>query len=301
MNQSLSTEAQRWLANRPAEESIRLDFSRIEDERAAYFASCAEPSERAITRHGLELEEVEFGGVQCTQVVSRAGSANGRLVYFFGGGFMVGSPRADLPIIGALAEHCAVDVIAPHYRLAPEHPAPAAVEDCMTVYRVVSGAHEGSLLLAGESAGGNLALRIAQLAVVEGVRSADAVALLSPAVDLRVDPELFAPGFGSDPTLQPERMLDVLDVYVAGGDVHSPSISPAFGSMANLPPTIVTTGTRDLFMNMCVRLHQRMRRAGVDVECNVWDGLWHVFEFYDEYPEAGESLVEIASFLNRHR
>lgn len=301
MNQSLSPEAQQWLANRPPEEDVRLDFSRIDEERAEYFATCEDPANRAIVRHGLELDDVEFGGIPCARVVSRAGSVNGRLVYVFGGGFMVGSPRADLPIIGALAEYCGVDVIAPHYRLAPEYPAPAAAEDCLAAYRSVIETHDGALLLAGESAGGNLALLVAQHAVSEGWRSPDALALLSPAVDLRVDSELHQPGFGADPTLHPDRMLDVLDVYVAGGDVHNPSISPAFGSMTGLAPTIITTGTRDLFLNMCARLHRRMRRAGVDVECNVWDGLWHVFEFYDEYPEADESLAEIASFLNRHR
>lgn len=297
---SLSKQARAWLEATPADDGIRIDFSNVESERTSYRNDCAAASGRAVDRHGLTLTEVEFGGVACTRVVSAATDmSRGTLFYLFGGAFIVGSPISDLPIIGALAEHCAVDVIAPKYRLAPEHPAPAAMEDCVAAYEAVAAQTPGRLLLAGESAGGNLALLVAQQAVAAGWRLPEAMALLSPGVDLRVDEALFVPVWGSDPTLHPSRMFDVLDRYVAGADTADPGISPLFGPMDLLPPTIITTGTRDQFVNMCLRLHRKMRQSGVDVECNVWDGLWHVFEFYDEYPEAAESLREIASFLNR--
>ncbi len=297
---SLSTQARAWLESTPADDGIRVDFSNIESERTSYLDECAAASGRAVDRHGLTLTEVEFGGVPCTRVVSKATAGfHGTLFFVFGGAFIVGSPTADLPIIGALAEHCGLEVIAPKYRLAPEHPAPAAIEDCVAAYEAVAAQTPGRLLLAGESAGGNLALLVAQRAVAAGWRVPEAMALLSPAVDLRVDEELFVPVWGSDPTLHPSRMLDVLEGYVSGGDPTDPAISPLFGSMDSLPRTIITTGTRDQLVNMCLRLHRKMRQSGVDVECNVWDGLWHVFEFYDEYPEAEESLREIASFLNR--
>ena len=109
------------------------------------------------------------------------------------------------------------------------------------------------------------------------------------------------PVLESDPTLTLDRVVDVDALYVAGADQRDPMISPLFGSMEGLPPTIVTTGTRDLLMPMCLRLDRRMRRAGVDVDTRVWDGLWHVFEYYDEYPEAAESLGEVVAFVERHR
>ena len=79
-----------------------------------------------------------------------------------------------------------------------------------------------------------------------------------------------------------------------------PSISPLFGPLEDLPPSIITTGTRDMLMPMSLRLDRQLRRAGVHVDTRVWDGFWHVFEYYDGYPEAEESLNEIAAFLNRH-
>ncbi|MDW3176336.1 MAG: alpha/beta hydrolase [Acidimicrobiia bacterium] len=297
---SLSNEAQTWLATYPRDDGARVDFSNIDAERESYLNGCSDASDRAIARHQLTMNEVELGGVRCQRVTSGAAPASrGTLFYVFGGAFIMGSPRADLPIIGALANYCGLDVIAPWYRLAPEHPAPAALHDCLAAYEAATSGLAGPLFLAGESAGGNLALLVAQRAAASQLRTPDAMALLSPAVDLRVEEELFVPVWGSDPTLHPARMLDVLDAYVAGSDPSEPDISPLFGSMENLPPTIITTGTRDQLVNMCVRLHRKMRRSGLDVRCNVWDGLWHVFEFYDEYPEADESLREIAAFLNR--
>lgn len=297
---SLSREALAWLAECEPDDGTRTDFSQMETVRAEYRADCGEASERAIDRHGLEITEVEVGGIPCSRIVSAtAGVSNGHLFYVFGGAFMVGDPFADLPIIGALAEHCRVEVIAPNYRLAPEFPAPSGFEDCITAYRALALEHSESFLLAGESAGGNLALLVAQAAVAKGFPLPRAMALLSPAVDLRSDPTLYGPTLGLDPTLHPNRLVDVDDAYLHGADPTDPAFSPLFGSMHSLPPTIITTGTRDLFLGMCLRLERKMRRADIEVQCRVRDGLWHVFEFYDEFPESGESLREIAAFLNK--
>ncbi|MDP6079128.1 MAG: alpha/beta hydrolase, partial [Arenicellales bacterium] len=189
-------------------------------------------------------------------------------------------------------------VIAPKYSLAPEHPAPAAINDCMAVYREVAQSSVGRLLLAGESAGGNLALLVAQSAVNENIRIPDAMGLLSPAADLRPDSDLFEPTYTLDPTLSQANMSDVLTAYLPGIDPKDPLVSPIFGDMRGLPPTIITTGTRDLLLAMCLRTARAMHRANVDVDTRVWNGFWHVFEFYDDYPESAESLSEIATFLN---
>jgi len=294
----LSPEAQAFIEAFPSDDR-RTDFDDIAGVREEYRETNAPGSERAIERHGLEFSEIELGGVVCDRIVSRSGDANGHLFYIFGGAFIVGDPCSDLPIIGALAELCGVEAIAPRYRLAPEAPAPAAGEDCLSAYRaLLADPGVGRVVMAGESAGGNLALVTTQAATAEGVRVPAGLALLSPAVDMRTDPQLYAPTYGLDPTLAPSRMDDVTDVYVVDTHPLDPSVSPLFGPMDGLPPTIITTGTSDLFLSGCLRLERKMRRSGVDVDCRVWDGMWHVFEFYDEYPEAAESLCEIATFLN---
>ena len=152
---------------------------------------------------------------------------------------------------------------------------------------------DGRLLLAGESAGGNLALLTAQRAVQERTRSASALALLSPAADLRTDRELFGAAIDRDPSLSHQLMLDVASVYACDVTLDDPAISPALGTMDDLPPTIITTGTYDLLMEQSLRVAQKIGAAGIDTACNVWPGLWHVFEFYDELPEAERSLRDI--------
>ncbi|MDX2313906.1 MAG: alpha/beta hydrolase fold domain-containing protein [Gammaproteobacteria bacterium] len=294
----LSPEARAFIESYIRDDSP-TDFSRIVQIRNEVQEMSAPSAERAIVRHALDREEIVINGVECERVRSRnSGLSQGTLVYLFGGGFSVGCPYSDLAIIGALAQWCQVEVIAPKYRLAPEHPAPAAADDCLAVWRQVSSKSTESLLLAGESAGGNLAVLLAQRALSEGMRIPDAMGLMSPAVDLRTDPGLREPTTNADPTLSPNRVLEVISTYGSNRDPADPSISPLFGLLEGLPPTFITTGTRDMLLSMCLRLDRQMRRAGVEVECRVWDGLWHVFEYYDGFPEAEESLREIAAFLN---
>lgn len=275
------------------------DFTRIDELRLEAKEGFAPAVDRAIARHELDLEDVEVGGVDCLRITSRSGgTSNGRMLYVFGGGFILGDPETDLPVSGALADWCGVEVICPRYRLAPEHRAPAASADCLAVYRAIAD-DSTRLVLAGESAGGNLALLTAQRAMAEGLSMPEALGLLSPAVDLRTDRHLFGLVANADPSLPFQLMSDIAGVYPPpDSSLDDPSVSPIFGSLEGLPPTILTTGTRDLLMPMTLRLVRLLRRAGVDVECNVWPGMWHVFEFYDNVPESAESLGEIARFLN---
>lgn len=276
-----------------------IDFSDVDRLRAEYHDGFAPAVQRAIERHAIITADIEVGGIPCLSITSTTGgTSNGRLLYVFGGGFFLGDPETDMPVAAALAQWCGVEVIAPRYRLAPEHPAPAASDDCLAVYRALSEGG-GRLLMAGESAGGNLALLTAQRARDERLGAPRGLALLSPAVDLRTDRELYGTTVDADPSLSHQKILDVASVYPGQLSLDDPRLSPIFGSMRGLPPTVITTGTRDLFLAMSSRLARKMRREGVEVECNVWDGLWHVFEFYDDFPESAESLGDIASFLNR--
>ncbi len=296
---SLSPEARRFLAGRVVDDPV--DFNRIDAIRREAHDGFRPAVDRAAERHAIEWEDVELGGVRCTRLRSaRTAQSRGTMLYCFGGGFFLGDPISEFPVIGALAEWAELEIVAPWYRLAPEHPAPAAGDDCFAAWTALAESTDAALYLGGESAGGNLALRTAQLARDAGVRSPAALALLSPAVDLRPDRGLFGVTLEADPTLAHHTMKSAHSVYVAGQDPADPSISPLFASMEGLPPTFVTTGTRDLLLSMCLRLDRRMRRAGVDVETRVWDGMWHVFEFYDDYPESSESLGEIAAFLRSH-
>ncbi len=271
-----------------------------EETRAAYRVGC----EAMRDRYVASAEDGEIGGVRVQELRPKARSPEGEaaLLYLFGGGFVLGSPFEDLRISAPLAHHLGRPVFAPHYRLAPEHPFPAALDDVWAVYRaLVDRFGADKLALAGESAGGNLALALLQRAQTEAAPLPAAAALLSPAADLAGGGDSLEVNAERDPTLTPAAVRACTELYTGGHPADDPLVSPLRGAYgAGFPPTLITTGTRDLFLSQAVRLHRVLRQAGAESRLNVWDGLWHVFEFYPEIPEAGQSLEEIAAFLKRY-
>ena len=280
--------------------AYRLTPKTVERYREETRAEFVPRAERALERLGPKVERTEIDGVPCLEVTPADSAPERTILYGYGGGYVSGSAFEDLIISAALADLAHARIITPEYRLAPEHPYPAAVDDGYAVYRAVADeTPAGAFALAGESAGGNLALAILLRAQRDGLPMPGAVALLSPWSDLanRGDNPN---GDGRDPTLDAETLDDYAGLYAGGADLADPDISPINGRFGpDFPPVLITSGTRDALMGQCTRLAQVLREAGVDVDLRIRDGLWHVFEFYDELPEARQSLEEIAAFLMR--
>jgi len=250
---------------------------------------------------GSRVEDGEMGGVSVEWITPHQVDGPEVVLYLFGGAFVCGSPEDDVSISARLAHHLGRRVCAPRYRLAPEHPFPAARDDAMAVYRALTAA-DSRVILCGESAGGNLALGL-----VIGIAEADlapplSVALLSPWIDLSHSGDSHTALDGLDPTLSVELFLSpASQAYAREHAPASPAISPLFAALpANMPPTVISSATRDLLLSDSVRLAARLRAAGAAVDLRVADGLWHVFEWYPELPEAAESVRGIASFLSSH-
>lgn len=269
------------------------------DESASEFRVRAE---RMLARLPVCHREIVVAGIPCLEVVPITPGPAATLLYCYGGGFVCGSAFEDLIISAPLAAFANLRVVAPKYRLAPEHPWPAAVDDGFAVYRdLLERTAPGRLAIAGESAGGNLALAILLRARAQGLGLPAAAALLSPWCDLEHGGDSLDANDGRDPTLSRAWVEAAARLYCGGRDAGDPDISPINGAFdATFPPVLITTGTRDLLMSQCVRLARVLRSADVPVDLRVWDSLWHVFEFYDEIPEADASLREIARFLQHH-
>ena len=244
----------------------------------------------------VTLTEEAIGGVR-TQVVTPANIAgNSAILYFFGGGYVQGSPDEDLAITARLAHLTKRPVYAPYYALAPEHPFPQGRDKGLAVYRALAahfGAH--ALTVGGESAGGGLALSL----LLNAEEMPAKAVLLSPWSDLTKTGDTLSTLVGNDPWLHYELTLEpAARAYAGGRDLASPELSPIYADFpANFPKTLITTGTRDLFLSDCARLSTKMRAAGIDCELRVWEGMWHVFEFEANLPEADQSLAEIARFI----
>lgn len=257
-------------------------------------AVCAQDMECCdVEAHRQEL----VGGVPCLWVEPRKNRLSTVvLLYIFGGGFIVGCPEDDLSIISRLANLSCLSVCAPRYRLAPEHPFPAARDDVRCVYDALS-LRFSSLVVVGESAGGNLALSLVLSSELR--TSVSGVVLMSPWIDLTHSGD--STNFGLDPTLSKENFLIPASIAYAPPplDVGSPEISPLFAEVPlNFPPTLITTATRDCLLSDCVRLAKKLRLANCNVELRVEEGLFHVFEWYPKFPEARESLREISKWIS---
>jgi acetyl esterase/lipase len=184
------------------------------------------------------------------------------------------------------------------YRMPPVHPYPASLDDCMAAYRrALEERAPEDVFVGGGSAGGNLAAALMLRAKGEGLPMPAALVLLSPEVDLTESGDSFSTNLGIDHVLG--RLMQVNLLYANGHDLTDPYLSPLFGDVAGFPPTFLQTGTRDLFLSNTVRMHRKLRAAGVEADLHVFEAMPH--GGLGGAPEDMEIGVEVQRFLTRHR
>jgi acetyl esterase/lipase len=249
---------------------------------------------------GVSFSPASVGGVSGEWVQPTAGHGDRVVIYLHGGAYCVGSPRTHRAITGNLALRCAARVFAADYRLAPEHPFPAAVEDAASacIGLVEAGVPSGRIVLAGDSAGGGLsvatALRLREL----GRPLPAALALFSPWADLTPRPPGPAP---AGETMITREMLDESAArYLAGRDPHEPLASPVFADLQGLPPVLIQVGTDEVLLGDSQNLHARLQGAGVDSTLQVYQRRWHVFQLHSGVlADADRALDEVAAFFGQ--
>jgi acetyl esterase/lipase len=217
------------------------------------------------------------------------------LLYLHGGGFVGCSPQTHRTITGAFARR-GFRVFAPDYRLAPKHPFPAAVEDALAAWRGFSAQLGRPAAVAGDSAGGNLALAVT-VAVNREARRPAAIAAFSPATDLTGASESWRSNRLRDDMFT-DQLQNLAEFYVNGADARDPLMSPLYGDLSGLPPILLHVGESELLRDDSVRFADAAKAAGSRAELKVWNGAPHVFQFVHAYvPEARRSLDEAAAFL----
>ncbi len=185
------------------------------------------------------------------------------------------------------------------YRMPPEHPYPAALEDCLAAYRHVLEHHApANIIIGGRSAGGNLAAAMVLRARDEGLPLPAALILLSPQVDLTESGDSFQTNQMVDLVL-PGSLISNNLLYANGSDLADPYLSPLFGDLKDFPPTFLQTGTRDLFLSNTVRMHRALRRAGVEAELHAFEAMPHG-GFMGGTPEDDELREEVSRFVRAH-
>ncbi len=244
-------------------------------------------------------------GLDALLISNRPGSHPPRLgkvlLYFHGGAFVAGSPRTHAAMLARLARMTRLEVIAPDYRLAPEHPFPAAVEDARTAWDALlaRGYEPGNIALGGDSAGGNLALGLCAALLAEGQRPAGLVAF-SPVTDLTFSGRSVVENRRQDAVLPAGRRQDLLSYYLPGHAPEDPRASPLLAQFPNAPPVFLQYAATEILRDDCRRMAARLRDAGGEVICDEWADAPHVWVIFDGYvPEAREGLRRAADFLTR--
>ena len=297
MNGHLSPEAQHILNQQQSGLSDRSDTN-LAELRAATKAYITPAVKRVLKNTKVITRDVTINGVPCMEVNPPELTAPWPILYGFGGGFIQGSPFEDLTIAAPLCAMTGTVLVIPSYRLAPEHPWPAAIDDGFSVYQALC---DKPFAIVGESAGGNLMLALMLRAKKAGLNLPKAAALMSAWCDLDTSSDSQSFNDGRDPSLATQDSKIASNFYAGRNDITNPDISPINGSYdSDFPPCLVTTGTRDLLLSLSIRLARVLRESGVDVDLQVWEGLWHVFEWDDRIPEANQSLSNIAVFLSKH-
>ena len=248
----------------------------------------------------VQVTEVIAGGVPAHWLAAPGADTGRVLLFLHGGGFQMGSLRSDGELAARLGRASGMRVLFPEYRLAPEHPFPAAIDDVLAAWRWLRTGQDlsaTSIAVAGDSAGGGLAVALLVATRDAGEALPAAAVLMSPTVDLTSSGASMTERADQDPFSTPALLRQLASGYLAGADPRTPLASPRFASLAGLPPLLVQVGTADLLLSDSERLATAATEAGVDVTLQVGEGLPHVYPIMLGTPEAAAATEQTGKFL----
>jgi acetyl esterase/lipase len=223
-------------------------------------------------------------------------TGGGTMLYLHGGGYFACSPRTHRSITGAYAIR-GLRVFTPDYRLAPEHPFPAALEDALAVYRAMLDRFPEGFAVGGDSAGGGLAVAMLLAAKAQRLPMPACIVLFSPWTDLAGTGASISTNASRESLLFAPRLGEAAEIYLAGTDPKNPLASPLYGDLAGLPPMLIQVGAPEILLDDSTRLAESARAVGVAVELSVWENLPHVWQVSQAFlPESRAALDQAADF-----
>jgi monoterpene epsilon-lactone hydrolase len=252
------------------------------------------------------LDPVDAGGVPGVWLRCGDADPDRRLLYLHGGAYISGSHTSHGPLAARIGRASGAAVLLVDYRLAPEDPHPAAVEDAVRSFAWMSEhgpegpSRAARTFVAGDSAGGGLTLATLLSARDAGGRLPDAAVTLSAWTDLGLTEDSFTTRAAIDPMIAVESMHAAVALYVGEADARTPLASPLYGDFAGFPPLFMQVGDEEVLLDDTTRVAERARSAGVDVTVEVWPEMFHVFQaFAAILPEGREAIAKVGSFLQR--
>jgi acetyl esterase/lipase len=251
----------------------------------------------------MRVRAGQLGGVP-VEWIQPAGIENGPVLFHLhGGGYVLGNPAGSRPFTTLFAREARARVVSVDYRLAPEHPFPAAVDDALAAYRalLLQGQDPARLAIGGESAGGGLTVALLLAARDAGLPMPACAFAVSPWVEMSCMAQSFATRAAVDPLLTRRALKEMADAYLDGAREENPLASPLHGDLSGLPPLLIHVGSDEVLFDDAVGLHARAAAHGVETSFEVWDGMIHVWHmFHALLPEGARATRAIADFTRSH-
>jgi acetyl esterase/lipase len=249
---------------------------------------------------GTKTTRLDAGGITATETAVREARADRYILYFHGGGYVVGTAplfRDFMWRVGKAARAC---VLYFDYRLAPEHPFPAAIEDASKIYAwLTQRIDPARIAFLGDSAGGGLALATLHKVRDEGGKLPGAAVAISPWTDLALTGSSLKLNAKADPMMDVERLPTFAQYYLGNADPRHPYASPLYGEAAGLPPVLIHVGSDEILRDDGVRMAEKLREAGGHIELEVWSRMPHAWHHYARIiPEGRQAIERIGAFLH---
>ncbi|GMR17566.1 MAG: alpha/beta hydrolase [Gammaproteobacteria bacterium] len=251
---------------------------------------------------GVRVREATVAGIECEWLVPEGCDERKVLLYLHGGAYLMGSARTHRRMVSFIARASGVRALVPNYRLAPEHRFPAALRDAVAVCDslLTEDSDVDHLAVAGDSAGGGLAMALLLSRRDAGQAPPAAACLLSPWLDLSGQGESMVGSAELDPLFRPQDMQEIVQRYCDPEDVRNPLVSPVYAAAHDLPPLLIQVGDHEILLSDATRMSDRIEAAGGNVELQVWPGMWHVWQYFvGQMPESGRAIDQIGAFLRR--
>jgi len=250
----------------------------------------------------IKREPVTANGVKSEWVAAPDADPGRAILYLHGGGYVIGSINTHRSLAARLSRAAKARVLVIDYRLAPEHPHPAAVDDSVAAYRwiLAQGLKPSRIAVAGDSAGGGLTA-----ATLVAIRDAKlplpaAGALLSPWVDMEGIGESMTTKDSVDPMVHKEGLLGMAKAYLGGQNLRTPLAAPLYADLTGLPPLLIQVGTSETLLDDASRLAERAKKAGVNVTYEPWQNMIHVFQLFAPMLDEGQQAIEkIGAFVRK--